>query len=534
MSTAPARRNRAAPVPSRAAPPQAAPPQAAPPQAAPPQAAPPQAAPPQAAPPQAAPPQAAPPQAAPPQAAPPQAAPPQAAPPQGAPFPAVPSSAVPSSAVPSSAAPSPAARATAAPATAARPTAARATEDHASAARAPATRAIARPEPEPAARPAGGPARAGTATGPARPRLVPAVERAARLLDALAASRQPLSLADLARALGLPRSSVHGLLATLVTLDLARRNGDAEFSLGPKALQWADAYGTQSDVLRAFDDQVDRIPALGTETVMLATLEGADVVYLACRQGSRALAVNFRVGGRFPAAATSSGKAMLASLTDDAVRERVARAGLRRLTRHGVATLPALLRQLEVFRRQGWAVDDEETAEGMQCFGAAVFGARGQAAQAAVAVSVIKAGLTPRRRTELVESIGRLAAEMSAQLGAPHGMPPAASGRGASARGASARGASGQGASTRATSAGAASTRATSAGAASTRATSAGAASTRAASAGAASTRTAPANAASAGGAPTTRTAPVRGPGPQSSRSTRAARGGATVSAAPR
>jgi len=82
-----------------------------------------------------------------------------------------------------------------------------------------------------------------TQASPGPSRLVPAVERAARLLDALASSRQPLSLADLARLLALPRSSLHGLLATLVALDLARRNADAEFSLGPKALQWADAYG---------------------------------------------------------------------------------------------------------------------------------------------------------------------------------------------------------------------------------------------------------------------------------------------------
>lgn len=251
----------------------------------------------------------------------------------------------------------------------------------------------------------------------AAPRLVPAVERAAQLLDALAASRRPQSLAELARAVDLPRSSAHGLLATLVALGLARRNDDAEFSLGPKSLQWADAYGAQSDVLRAFDAQVDRIAELGTETVMLAALEGADVVYLACRPGSRALAVNFRVGGRFPAAYTSSGKAMLATLSDEAVRERLADAPLRRLTRHGVASVPALLRQLDTVRGQGWAVDDEETAEGMQCFGVAVHDARAPHARAAVAVSVIKAGLTARRRTELVDAIARLAAMLSEELG---------------------------------------------------------------------------------------------------------------------
>jgi DNA-binding IclR family transcriptional regulator len=262
-------------------------------------------------------------------------------------------------------------------------------------------------------------------------RLVPAVERAVRLLDALAAGRQPQTLAALARALALPRSSVHGLLATLVALGLARRDGDAAFSLGPKALQWADAYGTRSDVLRAFDACVDRFPGLGTETVMLATLEEADVVYLACRQGSRPLAVNFRVGGRFPAACTSSGKAMLAALPDAAVRERLGAGPLPRLTRHGLPSTAALLRQLDAVRRQGHAVDDEETAEGMQCFGAAIRGPRGDGALAAVAVSVIKAGLAPRRRTELVDAIRRLAEAIAVELGAgPRPAPGRAAARG--------------------------------------------------------------------------------------------------------
>jgi DNA-binding IclR family transcriptional regulator len=260
----------------------------------------------------------------------------------------------------------------------------------------------------------------------AEPRLVPAVARAVLVLDTLAASRRPMSLAEVSRALGLPRSSVHGLLATLVALDLARRNDDAEFALGPKALRWADAYGTGPDVRRAFDACVDTLPELGTETVMLATLEGADVVYLACRPGSRPLAVNFRVGGRFPAACTSSGKAMLAGLSDEVVRERVGPAGLRRLTRHGPSSVPALLRQLDTIRRQGHALDDEETAEGMQCFGASVYGARGPQPVAAVAVSVIKAGLTARRRTELVAAIRRLAAVLSAELGATPGRETAA------------------------------------------------------------------------------------------------------------
>ena len=263
------------------------------------------------------------------------------------------------------------------------------------------------------------------------PKLVPAVERAVRVLDALAGARQPLPLAQLARTLALPKSSVHGLLGTLTSLGLARRNAQGEFALGAKPLQWAEAYAAQSDVLRAFDAHAGRFAALQPETVMLAVLDGADVMYLACRQGSRPLAVNFRVGGRFPASCTSSGKAILSTFAPEQVRALVSDGGLRRLTRHSLGSVAALLRQLDGFRDQGYALDDEETAEGMFCLGAPVFAARRGTAVAAVAVCAIKAAVTPKRRTELVTAIRRLAEAISAELGGGNAATAAANqGRG--------------------------------------------------------------------------------------------------------
>jgi DNA-binding IclR family transcriptional regulator len=257
---------------------------------------------------------------------------------------------------------------------------------------------------------------------PAR-KLVPAVERAVRLLDELAAQRKPASLADLARGLDLPKSSVHGLLGTLASLGLVSRLEGNAFALGPRVVHWAHSYALQSDVVGAFNDDAGGIATLGPETTMLAVLDGADVVYLACRQGSRALAVNFRVGGRFPACCTASGKAMMASLPEERVRALMADGGLRRLTRRSVASTAALLRQLDEVRRAGWAVDDEETAEGMHCFGAPVFGAGRDEAVAAVAVSLIKASASPRRIAEVVAAITGLAGRLTERLG---GTPPAA------------------------------------------------------------------------------------------------------------
>lgn len=249
--------------------------------------------------------------------------------------------------------------------------------------------------------------------------LVPAVERAARLLDHLAAAARPQPLAELAKALALPKSSVHGLLHTLTALGLAMRDGRGEYALGPKALHWAQAFERQSSVIAAFNEASQAFDALREETIMLAVLDGADVLYLACRPGNRALGVNFRVGGRFPACFTSSGKAMLATLPSERVDGLVEQALRLRLTRHSVASRAALETQLQAVRERGHAVDDEETAEGMHCFGAPVFGAGRSEAVAAVAVSLIKASTTPQREAEVVAAITALADDVSRRLGAP-------------------------------------------------------------------------------------------------------------------
>jgi DNA-binding IclR family transcriptional regulator len=249
------------------------------------------------------------------------------------------------------------------------------------------------------------------------PRLVPAVERAVRLIDHLAGLRQPQPLAELSKALAMPKSSLHGLLHTLAALGLAERSERGAYARGARPLQWAGAFTGRSGAVDAFDAVAGQVPGLREEAIMLAVLDGADVLYLACRPGTRALAVNFRVGGRFPAHCTSSGKALLATLPDARVRELLGVGALARLTRHSVGSTTALLRQLARFRQQGYAVDDEETADGMHCFGAPVFAAGRSEAVAAVAVSLIKASAGARRREEVIAAIRELAARVSQRLG---------------------------------------------------------------------------------------------------------------------
>jgi DNA-binding IclR family transcriptional regulator len=236
-------------------------------------------------------------------------------------------------------------------------------------------------------------------------------------MDTLAQSRRPMTLAELARMLALPKSSAHGLLTTLVGRDLARRDAQGNFQLGPRALQWASAYSLQSDVTGAFLGETGTAGALSDETVMLAVLDGKDVLYLACRQGSRPLAVNFRVGGRLPATCTATGKALLATLPAPHLQSFLD-APFARLTRHSINDAASLQKRLIEVRRQGYAIDDEETAEGMLCLGVPVFCASQPEAVAAVAVSLIKAGLGSAHRQRMLTAILALGRRLSERLGA--------------------------------------------------------------------------------------------------------------------
>jgi DNA-binding IclR family transcriptional regulator len=128
-----------------------------------------------------------------------------------------------------------------------------------------------------------------TAAAPTVPRAriapgtaVPAVARAARLLDTLAEAREPLSLSALTAALALPKSTVHGLCATLVLAGLVNRFDNGTYHLGPRVMDLAHAFLARTNLTAEFVRLWDSLALLPEETIILSVLDGADVVYGAC------------------------------------------------------------------------------------------------------------------------------------------------------------------------------------------------------------------------------------------------------------
>ncbi len=233
-------------------------------------------------------------------------------------------------------------------------------------------------------------------------RPAPAVMRAAQILDMVAAAGEGMKLSELARRTQLPKSSVHGLCRTLTHLNLLKLNKDGSFGMGPQSVRWANSFLAQSDIVEAFHEAVAEAEGVAAYTLTLSHLDGAEVVYLSCRNSSAPLGITFRIGMRAPAVFTATGKAMLAAMRPDDRAQLLQKPWPEPPTRMSVSSLAALEAELVEAVKRGYSVDNGQLREGMVCIGAAVCDRPNRPA-AGIALSMLSAEARP----DIIEAMGR-------------------------------------------------------------------------------------------------------------------------------
>lgn len=248
--------------------------------------------------------------------------------------------------------------------------------------------------------------------------IVPSILKAVQILDTVAAAKGPMSLAELTQQLGLPKSSVLALCTSLTRTGMLGRVEGGAYQLGTHLLDLSHAYLANIDITKEFVGTWDALAMPPGEGIVLGVLDATDVVYVACRNSDSPLGVTYRIGMRLPANCTATGKALLSTLPDERVRALYRGVALAKLTPQSHATVKGLLKDLQATRLRGYAIDDEETREGMCCFGAPVFDASGSYAIAAVAVSTLKRPGDPAGTPQVVQGVKDFAAALSKRLGA--------------------------------------------------------------------------------------------------------------------
>jgi DNA-binding IclR family transcriptional regulator len=239
-------------------------------------------------------------------------------------------------------------------------------------------------------------------------RPVKSAYRALDVLEAIAAIG-PSSISELSRRLGIPKSSLHGLIHTLtdrgwVTLDAS----GVRYRLGLRALQVGTRFVDEDETVSQVAPSLDRLATLTGETVQHARLDRDQVVYLAKRDSAHPVRLISAVGSRLPAHATALGKALLAA-RDDAEVHSLLRPPLTALTARTLTDPDVLSANLRDTRARGYAVDEGEAAEGLRCFAVVVPAGGGRGAGAAptdaISVSVPAFRLDEDREQRLVTAL---------------------------------------------------------------------------------------------------------------------------------
>ncbi|HEY7014982.1 MAG TPA: IclR family transcriptional regulator [Streptosporangiaceae bacterium] len=278
-------------------------------------------------------------------------------------------------------------------------------------------------EAEAAAAPAGL-AQAGAARGepappsPAGRYTVRSVARALQLVDIVAEGpAEGQTLSDLARALGTSKSTTLSLARTMAAAGLLRdtRPGP-RYTLGTALIRLGDIARRQLPLGDLCRPLLEELADATKMTSRVAVCDEGYPVFIDRIDGPGSVRFHAPLGQREVPYATAAGKAILSTMDEQAVRALCTETGLRPRTAHTITDIDSLLEDLAVARRHGFAVDDEEDAEGIFCAGAAFFGHDGACA-GAVSVTGIKRDLPAWRVDELGRTVRGCADRVTGMLG---------------------------------------------------------------------------------------------------------------------
>lgn len=185
-----------------------------------------------------------------------------------------------------------------------------------------------------------------------------------------------LSLAEVAERTALSRATARRFLVTLADLGYVVRRG-GRFELTPRVLELGYACFASADLAQLVRPVVEDLSARLGESASAAVLDGADIVYIARAPVRRIMRLEISVGTRLPAYATSMGRAQLAQLPAEQVRERL-ELPLAALTPDTVTDVDELFARLRLGRRRGWSLVEHELEAGLRSVAVPVFSPGGE------------------------------------------------------------------------------------------------------------------------------------------------------------
>ncbi len=245
---------------------------------------------------------------------------------------------------------------------------------------------------------------------------IESVDNALKLL-LLLGERPEIRLSEATRYLGVAPSTAHRLLAMLTYRGFVRQDPVSKAYLpGPSLTAVAFAIHSRLDVQRSAAPIMRNLSEQLRESIHVGMLDGANVHFVAAVEGPAAVRVASRLGRTMPAHCTSTGKVMLAQLSKAELRQLLPHAKLERITSRSIGDRTELEAELSRIRERGYAVNREESEEGVASVAVAI-PTRAPGLRLALNAAAPQNRLDSSRYPSVATALTKAAKEIADQLG---------------------------------------------------------------------------------------------------------------------
>ena len=246
-------------------------------------------------------------------------------------------------------------------------------------------------------------------------KIIQSVAKAMKLLDILAVSAGPLSLAEISNMTGWPKSTIHGLLSTMRENSVVAQDAEGRYMLGIRLFEYGCTLSNSWSIIETAKPFIQHVSYHTGEAVFLSILDRGEVITLDRAENRIGLPMSAEMGCRLPVHCTSQGKLFLSYMSEQEQDSLLSRTELCAYTQHTIVTKEELQKEFSKIRQQGYAIENGEYKVGLRSVAAPIFDMDGNVRYAIGIIGMFRQ-LETERFEKAVQVVRETAEKISKEL----------------------------------------------------------------------------------------------------------------------
>ena len=247
--------------------------------------------------------------------------------------------------------------------------------------------------------------------------IVQSVDRTLTILEVLSDYNEGLGITEISKLIDLHKSTVYRLLGTLIYKGYVIQDMFSnKYKLSLKLYELGSKRVSSMDILKSSKSYTEKLMKRVNEVVHLVIRDENDIVYIDKVEADNTIRMASTIGRRSPLYCTSVGKAILAYLPEEEVKQIWENSKIEKLTEYTITDFNVFQKELGEIKEKGYAIDNEENEMGVRCIGAPVFNHNGSI-EGAISISGPAIRVTKEKIEEFANEVKKYASLISKELG---------------------------------------------------------------------------------------------------------------------